>query len=131
MRNAAVFAVGAMVLAGSAAMLRADETDRWTRFRAEQRAELDTLPVVADPPTAPGENPIDAILAAWRKQNSVEARPPCADHALIRRLYLDTVGLLPPPQAVDTFVRDADPGKVARTARSLLDDDRGYAEHWM
>jgi hypothetical protein len=100
-------------------------------FRDRQRAEFATLPPVADPKTAPGENPVDVLLGDWRKANKLEIRPPCPDHLFIRRLHLDTVGLLPTPEAVAAFARDDDPDKVARAVKALLDDRRGYAEHWI
>jgi hypothetical protein len=100
-------------------------------FRAAQRAEFASLPPVPDPPTKPGANPIDALLNAWRREHQVAARPTCADHVLIRRLYLDTIGLLPPPEVVAAFEKDAAPEKVARQVAALLADRRGYAEHWI
>lgn len=99
--------------------------------REEQRAELNTLSPVPDPVAEPGENPVDAILRGWRVQEKLRPRPPCSDPVLVRKLYLDTIGLLPSPVDVEAFLGDSDPHKVDRLVDRLLADRRGYAEHWM
>jgi Protein of unknown function (DUF1549)/Protein of unknown function (DUF1553) len=123
--------LGGCFFAGLTQETAAAELDHWAAFRREQQSEVATLPQVSDPPTAPGENPIDVILASWRERQGITARPDCSDRVLIRRLYLDTIGLLPPPEAVDAFLADTSDDKVARAVRTLLADDRGYAEHVM
>ena len=46
-------------------------------------------------------------------------------------MYLDVIGLLPTPEQLQAFLNDAAPDKRARLIRQLLDDRRGYAEHWL
>ena len=48
-----------------------------------------------------------------------------------RRVYLDTIGLLPTAAQVDAFVQDNSPDKRNRLVADLLADKTGYAEHWM
>lgn len=109
----------------------AAEPDQWAAFRAAQRAEFATLPAPPDPPARPGQNPIDAILGAWRTAHAITPRPASSNAAVIRRLWLDTVGLPPPVEAVRAFDADSSPAQVAEITRKLLADQRGYAEHWM
>jgi hypothetical protein len=44
---------------------------------------------------------------------------------------LDTVGLLPPPEALGRFLVDDSPDKRARLVDELLGDRQAYAEHWL
>ncbi len=74
---------------------------------------------------------IDRIVDAHRAAAGLEPLPRCDDATFIRRASLDLVGLLPDPDAVATFVADADPRKRARLVETLLDDDLARAEHWM
>lgn len=123
--------LAASIVFGIAIRSPAAEPDRWEAFRAEQRAEVATLPKVPDPEAAPGRNPIDALMDGWMKANGVEPRPQVEDRALARRIHLDAVGLLPTPEAVEAFASDPSPGKATELAEALLADRRGYAEHWI
>ena len=56
---------------------------------------------------------------------------PLDDAAFARRVFLDVIGLLPPPRELEAFVNDPAPDKRARLVRRLLDDRRAYADHWL
>jgi hypothetical protein len=116
----------AVAAAGSAA-----EPDRWTQFRDEQQTELATVPPAVDPPRQPGENPIDAWVRTWRAGEGLKPRPARTGSALLRTLWLDSVGLLPPPEDVDRFVAAPSEAKVDNAVQALLADRRAYAEHWI
>jgi hypothetical protein len=49
----------------------------------------------------------------------------------MRRLYLDVIGLLPAPEALKAFRDDRDSDKRDRLIREVLDNNIGYAEHWL
>jgi hypothetical protein len=49
----------------------------------------------------------------------------------LRRVYLDIVGLLPTPEALQEFVASSDPTKRQQAIDKLLADNHGYAEHWL
>jgi len=53
------------------------------------------------------------------------------DTTFARRVHLDLVGLLPEPEAVAAFCADTNADKRERLVRTLLADDRAYAEHWI
>ncbi|HEV3122430.1 MAG TPA: DUF1553 domain-containing protein [Isosphaeraceae bacterium] len=138
MRKNAYVGITLLVLLGCATIARADEPDRWSQFRAEQQAELATLPPpVADPKCQPGENPIDAFVRTWRASESLKPRPARPAFALLRALWLDAVGLLPPPEDVQRFAAEvgeapgANEAKIQSAVNSLLADRRAYAEHWI
>src|SRR2546428_221645 len=54
-----------------------------------------------------------------------------AESELIRRVYLDIVGLLPAPAETGAFLKDTAPDKRQRLVRKLLDENRSYADHWL
>lgn len=79
-----------------------------------------------------GENPIDRLLIDYYRKNNVPASVAAAeDRAFIRRASLDLIGLLPEPPKVQAFVADSSPDKRDKLVRSLLADNRNYAEHWI
>ncbi len=56
--------------------------------------------------------------------------PLSEDWQFIRRLYLDTVGVVPTAQEVEAFLEDRSEGKRSRLIDELLDDPR-WADHWV
>jgi hypothetical protein len=84
------------------------------------------------PPAGAGrDHPIDRIVDAYLAKNQVATPQPLDDTGFIRRLYLDVIGLLPAAAEVEAFVKDPAPDKRGRLIRHVLDDQRGYADHWL
>ena len=84
------------------------------------------------PPTRAGlTNPIDRLLAPYFQQHKRKPARPVDDRIFARRVYLDTIGLLPPPGELEAFVHDTSPDKRGRLVDRLLADQRRYAEHWL
>ena len=77
--------------------------------------------------------PVDRLVASYltRTAKQTDAPPPVADAVFARRVYLDIWGLLPDPDALQTFLADPAPDKRQRLVTRLLADDDRYAEHWM
>ena len=91
----------------------------WWAFKKPQRH---------DPPAAEA-HPIDAFLAARLSEEGVEPAPRADPRTLVRRAYLDLVGLLPPPAVVRAFEKDPSKEAFARLVNELLDSPR-YGERW-
>lgn len=74
-------------------------------------------------------NPIDAfVLARLETENVTHSRP--ADRwTLIRRLYLDLIGLPPTPEEVEAFVSDTSPLAYDRVVTRLLASPH-FGERW-
>ena len=85
-------------------------------------------PIRLDPPDSQA-HPIDAFLAARLGNEGLERAPRADPRTLVRRAYLDLVGLLPPPAVVDAFAEDPSSEAFSRLVDELLDSPR-YGERW-
>ena len=74
-------------------------------------------------------NPIDAFILARLEKEGIQPSPEAERRTLIRRLYLDLLGLLPTPAEVETFVNDSRPDAYERLVDRLLASPH-YGERW-
>jgi hypothetical protein len=86
-----------------------------------------TLPPATNGRTHPIDRILDASLAK-RKQTTPSRS---SDAAFLRRATLDSVGLLPTPEALQSYLIDKAPNKQSRYIDSLLANDIAYADHWL
>ena len=77
-------------------------------------------------PPAGKANPIDAFLAVRQEQLKLVPMPEADPQTLIRRAYLDLVGVPPTPAETARFLRE---GSFEAAVDRLL-DDRRYGERW-
>ena len=116
-------------------LLRAwiDQGAKWESGVSFGRVEPRNLkPIRPAVPAGPAEaNPIDRFLQPYYQANHVTAGALVNDRVFARRVYLDVIGLLPAPEALEAFVADQKPDKRVRLVRSLLADNRNYAQHWI
>ncbi len=101
----------------------ADPRDHWA-FRTPIRPKV---PGVADPNWA--KNPIDAFIAAEHAKRNLKPRPPAEPAILLRRVYLDLIGLPPTSAELQAFLADSRPNKYEVVVDRLLADPR-YGERW-
>ncbi len=85
------------------------------------------IPDVTNPQQCRG--PIDRMILARLEGKKLIAAPEADRYALVRRLYLDLVGLPPTPQEADGFVADQSPLAYERLVDALLASP-DYAERW-
>jgi hypothetical protein len=84
--------------------------------------------------TFPIRNPIDSFIAAEHKARGLKPRPPASKEILLRRVYLDLIGLSPTPEELDAFEKDQSPNAYEKVVDRLLADPRygeRWARHWM
>ncbi|MBM3795327.1 MAG: DUF1553 domain-containing protein [Acidobacteria bacterium] len=74
-------------------------------------------------------NPIDRFIAAGHSRQKLEAMPEADKPTLLRRVYLDLIGLPPTPEQLAAFVKDASP-KAYETAVDDLLASSAYGERW-
>jgi mono/diheme cytochrome c family protein len=96
-------------------------------FWAFQRPPRVSPPRVSHPGW--GKHPIDAFLLAEMKARGLKPSPPADRRTLIRRAYLDLLGLPPSPEEVAAFVADSAPGAWERLIDRLLTSPH-YGERW-
>jgi len=88
------------------------------------------LPVQAAVPDVPGfTHPIDRFLEQARREKHLKAAPRAPRLALLRRAYLDLIGLPPTPAETAAFLADTAPGAWERLIDSLLASPH-YGERW-
>ncbi len=80
------------------------------------------LPVQAPLPPADGRltNPIDRFLDRARREHGLRPAPRADPYTLVRRAYLDLLGLPPTPEQVAAFVGDASPAAWEHLVDALL-----------
>ena len=120
------------IAAGAAApdneSAESDPKDHWA-FRPRVRPEV---PVVENRKWV--RNPIDAFLAIQHMQHGLTPQPEASRAILLRRLYLDLIGLPPSTDEIIAFENDTSPGWYERVVDRLLEDKRHgerWARHWM
>ena len=74
-------------------------------------------------------NPIDAFVLASLKEKGVTPSPDADRPVLVRRLYLDLIGLLPTPQEVAEFLQDQSPDAYEQVVDQLLASPH-FGERW-
>ncbi|MCE9528647.1 MAG: DUF1549 domain-containing protein, partial [Planctomycetales bacterium] len=74
-------------------------------------------------------NPVDGFVAAKHEELKLEPVDEASKQVLLRRVYLDLVGLPPTPQEMQTFLDDASPDAYEKVVNSLLNSPH-YGERW-
>src|SRR6185503_15476915 len=74
-------------------------------------------------------NPIDAFVAAEHGRLKLRPRPEASQEVLLRRVYLDLIGLSPTPKEQRVFLNDTSPRAYEKVVDRLLNDPR-YGERW-
>ena len=104
---------------------------RWVTAGAKYEQHWAFIPPTrTQPPAAPTlRNPIDRFIQDRLKREQLQPAAPADRFTLVRRLYLDLIGLPPTPEQADAFVTDSDPDAYAKLVDQLLRSDK-YGERW-
>jgi hypothetical protein len=73
--------------------------------------------------------PIDAFVLARRERQGIPPAPPADRRTLLRRVYLDLIGLPPTPEEQRAFLEDTAPDAYERQVERLLASPH-YGERW-
>lgn len=88
--------------------------------------------VVELPPVYNGRShPIDRLLDFELTQRGQVPPSMISDASFLRRTTLDSIGLLPTPEALDAFLADPAQNKREKQIEQLLANDVAYADHWL
>jgi hypothetical protein len=103
-----------------------------------RRADLWCLKPVVRPQVPTGvtesRNPIDAFLSAKRKEKGLHATGSARKRTLLRRVYLDLIGIPPSPVEQDEFLSDTATDAYEHVVDRLLASEQHgvrYARHWL
>ena len=84
--------------------------------------------------TLPVRNPLDAFIAVEHRTRGLKPRPEAAKEILLRRVYLDLIGLSPTPEELAAFENNTSPDAYEKTVDRLLAEPRHgerWGRHWM
>jgi len=84
---------------------------------------------VSRPVIAGEQHPIDALVSAVLAKKGLALRGPATPQSLVRRLWLDLLGLPPSPEIADKFAADPSPTAYERMVGELLNKPQ-FGEHW-
>ncbi len=79
-------------------------------------------------------NPIDSFLAVEHQKRGLTPQPPVDKRILLRRVYLDLIGLLPTREEQDAFVAAHSADAYEHVVNRLLDSQQNgerWGRHWM
>ena len=96
-----------------------DEARKYWAFQKPVRRPI--------PPVA--EHPVDAFLLKTLQDKGLKPGPRADAHTLVRRAFLDLIGLPPTPADVDAFVNDKSPDAWEKLIDRLLASPH-YGERW-
>ena len=79
-------------------------------------------------------NPIDSFIFARLQAENLAPAPEASKRELVRRVYIDLIGLPPKPEEVEKFIEDASPQAYANLVERLLGSPQHgerWARHWL
>ena len=78
---------------------------------------------------APRANLVDDLVLEQLQKLRLEPSPPCDDATFLRRAFLDTIGRLPSPEEVRSYLADTAPAKRERLVDLLLARPE-FVDYW-
>lgn len=78
---------------------------------------------------APVRNFIDELVLQKLKSLNLKPSERCSDETFVRRVFLDTIGLLPTANEAQAFCADTDPGKRDKLISHLLEREE-FDDYW-
>ncbi|HJZ57274.1 MAG TPA: DUF1553 domain-containing protein [Gemmataceae bacterium] len=78
---------------------------------------------------SPRNNFIDELVLKKLELLRLPPTEPCSDAEFVRRVFLDTCGVLPKPEEVSAFLNDRDPQKRTKLIDKLLERPE-YVDYW-
>ncbi|MEQ8848976.1 PSD1 and planctomycete cytochrome C domain-containing protein [Botrimarina sp.] len=113
--------------------LSPDEIDvlrRWIEQGGEYRPHWAFEPVRRPgPPDGAAAHPIDRFIGRRLTEQGLEPAPPADPHTMVRRVYLDLIGLPPSPEEADRFAANPTDEAYGELVDRLLASPH-YGERW-
>ena len=102
---------------------------RWITEGAQWGLHWSFEPVVRPVVAASKQPPIDFLVSAALAKKNLALRPAAAPHSLVRRLWLDVIGLPPTPEIADQFAKIPSAAAYEKMVDELLTKPQ-FGEHW-
>lgn len=106
---------------------------QWAEYHQQIRAWLNRKPAPEAPKVSeqtPVFNAIDQFIGARIEQAKTRPTPLSSDLDFLRRLSLDTIGMVPSLEEIKTFLEDPADQRRPRAIERLLAHP-GWADHWV
>ncbi|MDX1563766.1 MAG: DUF1553 domain-containing protein [Phycisphaeraceae bacterium] len=104
--------------------------DEWNRRHAQARSAIGPKPTPPPvPKSMPVFNDVDRYLGTALARRGLKPTESIDDYAFIRRLSLDTRGIVPSPGEIAAFLSDRSPERRTALIDRFLADAR-WADHW-
>ncbi len=116
--------VASSVAASASKAIDVEQGRQWWAF---QPVESKDVPATGDAGWA--KRTLDDFVLAKLQENRLDASPAADRATLIRRAYLDLIGLRPTYEQVEAFLNDESPGAFERVVDELL-ASLHYGERW-
>lgn len=104
-------------------LVPSDPRDHWS-YHVPEKVALPT-----DVPMEWAQNPIDAFVAKEHQKRGLQPIATIDRRGLLRRVYLDLIGLPPTPEEMQAFLEDASPKAYEQVVDRLLASPH-YGERW-
>jgi hypothetical protein len=103
-----------------------------SKVSAEDRKWWSFQPLAKVSVPAGAANPVDAFLLAKAADKKLSLNPPAEARTLVRRAYLDALGLPPSPEETEAFVAqyNADPQTAVASLTDKLLSSPQFGERW-
>ncbi len=105
-----------------------DPRDHWS-FKTPVRPPVPKINFAIENQKSKIENPIDSFLAVEHQKRGLTPQPPADKRILLRRVYLDLIGLPPTREEQVAFLADHSADAYERVVNRLLDSQQ-YGERW-
>jgi hypothetical protein len=119
--------------AATRATVGAEETKYWQTRHELARREWSDRPALVVPKVGgktPVQNAVDRFIGKRLEERGVTPAPLTDDLAFLRRVSLDTVGVIPTRAEIEKFLSDDAATRRTRAIDRLLADPR-WADHWV
>jgi len=111
----------------------ANQAEIWNRRHKEARDYISQLKPIEVPKTSSASNAgtaIDRFVSAHLDKAGIKPASLTDDWAFLRRVCLDTIGIVPPQSIIDSFMKDKSPDRRAKLIDRLLQHPR-WADNWV
>lgn len=116
-----------------AAVAQAADSAEWSRRLQAGRGFWAFQPIADPQPPATASpwayTPVDAFILAGLRQAGLQPAPAASKEKLLRRVFLDLIGLPPTPEEAAQFLNDRSPRAYANLVERLLASPH-YGERW-